>query len=88
MTYVITQPCIGTKDASRVDVCPADSIHPTQNEEAFETAEMLYINPDECIDCGAFELACPVSAIFEESAVPTEWQQYIKINSDFFKNNG
>ena len=36
MTYVITQPCIGTKDASCVDVCPVDCIHPTQNEEAFE----------------------------------------------------
>jgi NAD-dependent dihydropyrimidine dehydrogenase PreA subunit len=88
MTYVITQPCIGTKDASCVDVCPVDCIHPTQNEEAFETAEILYIDPDECIDCGACEPACPVTAIFEESAVPPEWQQYIKINADFFKNNG
>lgn len=49
---------------------------------------MLSIDPDECIDCGAREPACPVTAIFEESAVPTEWQQYIKINADFFKNNG
>ncbi|HYT46384.1 MAG TPA: ferredoxin, partial [Methylomirabilota bacterium] len=28
MTYVITQPCIGVKDASCVDVCPVDCIHP------------------------------------------------------------
>ena len=88
MTSVITQPCIGTKDASCVDVCPVDCIHPTQNEAAFETAEMLDINPDECIDCGACEPACPVTAIFEESAVPEEWQQYIKINADFFKTDG
>src|SRR6266496_1844003 len=53
MTYVITQPCIGVKDASCVDVCPVDCIHPTQSEAGFEEAEMLYINPDECIDCGA-----------------------------------
>jgi NAD-dependent dihydropyrimidine dehydrogenase PreA subunit len=46
---------------------------------------MLYINPDECIDCGACEPACPVNAIFEESAVPEQWRQYIKINADFFK---
>jgi NAD-dependent dihydropyrimidine dehydrogenase PreA subunit len=69
----------------QMDVCPVDCIHPTQNEEGFETAEQLYINPDECIDCGACEPACPVTAIFEESAVPEEWQQYIKINADFFK---
>jgi len=62
MTYVITQPCIGVKDASCVDVCPVDCIHPTQSEEGFDTAEMLYINPDECIDCGACEPACPVMA--------------------------
>ncbi len=53
MTYVITQPCIGVKDASCVDVCPVDCIHPSQNEEGFDEAEQLYINPDECIDCGA-----------------------------------
>jgi NAD-dependent dihydropyrimidine dehydrogenase PreA subunit len=85
MTYVITQPCIGVKDASCVDVCPVDCIHPTQSEEEFETAEMLYINPDECIDCGACEPACPVTAIFEESAVPEDQKHFIKINADFFK---
>jgi len=85
MTYVITQPCIGVKDASCVDVCPVDCIHPSQGEEGFDTAEQLFINPDECIDCGACEPACPVTAIFEESAVPTEWKSFIKINADFFK---
>jgi ferredoxin len=50
--------------------------------------EQLYINPDEGIDCGACEPACPVTAIFEESSVPEEWQQYIKINVDFFKTHG
>jgi len=85
MTYVITQPCIGVKDASCVDVCPVDCIHPSQNEEGFEEAEQLYINPDECIDCGACEPACPVTAIFEESAVPDEWKSFIKVNADFFK---
>jgi NAD-dependent dihydropyrimidine dehydrogenase PreA subunit len=85
MTYVITNPCIGTKDASCVDVCPVDCIHPGPGESEFESAEQLYINPDECIDCGACEPACPVTAIFEESAVPAEWTQYIKINADFFK---
>lgn len=85
MTYVITHPCIGVKDASCVDVCPVDCIHPSQNEPGFEKAEHLFINPDECIDCGACEPACPVTAIFEESAVPEDWKSYIKDNADFFK---
>lgn len=85
MTYVITQPCIGVKDASCVDVCPVDCIHPAPGEEDFETEEQLYINPDECIDCGACEPACPVTAIFEESAVPEEWQHFLKINADYYK---
>jgi NAD-dependent dihydropyrimidine dehydrogenase PreA subunit len=86
MTYVITQPCIGLKDASCVDVCPVDCIHPSPNEPGFEEAEHLYINPDECIDCGACEQACPVTAIFEESAVPEEWKSFIQRNAAFFKD--
>jgi len=46
----------------------------------------LYINPEECIDCGACEPACPVAAIFEESAVPEQWRQYIKINADYYQD--
>ena len=85
MTYVITEPCVDVKDASCVDVCPVDCIHPTESEAGFAEVNMLYINPDECIDCGACEPACPVNAIYEESAVPEQWRQYIKINADFFK---
>jgi NAD-dependent dihydropyrimidine dehydrogenase PreA subunit len=85
MTYIITQPCIGVKDASCVDVCPVDCIHPSSSEPDFDENEQLYINPDECIDCGACEPACPVTAIFEESAVPDEWKSFIKVNADFFK---
>ena len=85
MTYVITEPCVNVKDASCVDVCPVDCIHPTESEADFAEVNMLYINPDECIDCGACEPACPVNAIYEESAVPEQWRQYIKINADFFK---
>ncbi len=86
MTYVITNPCVGVKDGSCVDVCPVDCIHPAPGEAEFEAATQLYINPDECIDCGACEPACPVSAIFEESAVPAEWAEFTKINADYFRN--
>ena len=53
MTFVITEPCIGTKDTACVDVCPVDCIHPTKDEAEFESHEILYIDPAECIDCGA-----------------------------------
>src|SRR5688500_7675272 len=79
MTYVITEPCIGVKDASCVDVCPVDCIHATDDDA------MFFIDPDECIDCGACEPECPVTAIFAEDAVPDDQVKYIQINADYFK---
>lgn len=84
MAYVITSPCINTKDASCVDACPVDCIHPTPDEPGYDEAEQLYINNNECIDCGACEPACPVTAIFQEADIPDRWKGYIKINADFF----
>ncbi|MDQ2807477.1 MAG: ferredoxin family protein [Chloroflexota bacterium] len=85
MTYVIAEPCIGTKDASCVDVCPVDCIHPRKDETGFDTVQQLFIDPDECIDCGACEPECPVNAIFPQDDVPVEWEQYTQINADYFK---
>jgi ferredoxin len=85
MTFVITEPCIGTKDTACVDVCPVDCIHPTKDDPEYESSEMLYIDPEECIDCGACEPACPVEAIFEEDAVPDKWQAYTAKNAEYFK---
>ena len=79
MTYIITETCIGSLDKSCVDVCPVDCIH---FEEGVD--RMLYINPDECIDCGACEPACPVKAIYPEDAVPENLEPYIKINTTWF----
>jgi len=79
MPYIITEPCIGVKDASCVDVCPVDCIHSS------EESPQYYINPDQCIDCAACELACPVSAIFFEDDVPDNWKSFIQVNKDFFK---
>ena len=84
MTFVITEPCIGTKDTSCVDVCPVDCIHPTKDEPNFETEELLYIDPAECIDCGACEPACPVQAIFPEEEVPEKWKAFIGQNYEYF----
>ncbi|MFD7076603.1 FAD-dependent oxidoreductase [Nocardioides sp. NPDC059952] len=86
MTYVITQSCCN--DASCVEVCPVDCIHPGPDEPGFGAAEMLYIHPDECIDCGACEDACPVSAIFPDYEVPDAFAPYVDINAAFFEFTG
>ena len=80
MALVITQPCIGTKDTACVAVCPVDCIHPTKQEPDFEAAEMLYIDPEICIDCNLCVDECPVRAIFPEQEVPTEWRHFIEKN--------
>ena len=74
MPFVITDPCIGTKDTACVDVCPVDCIHPRKDEPEFAQTTMLYIHPDECIDCGACVPACPVAAIYDspDSAPPSQ----------------
>ncbi|MFN8638524.1 MAG: ferredoxin family protein [Dehalococcoidia bacterium] len=76
MAFVITQPCIDTTDKSCVEVCPVDCIH---YEEG--TDRMLYINPAECIDCGACQPACPVSAIYPDGDVPAEMAPFTEINA-------
>ncbi len=88
MAYVIAEPCIGTKDNSCVEVCPVDCIHPTPDEPDYDTVEMLYIDPDECIDCDACVEACPVDACFAEDQLPDEWQKFAQINADYYKNAG
>ena len=64
MTYVIAEPCIGTKDTACVDACPVDCIHPKKDESGYAATEQLFIDPVECIDCGACVPVCPVSAIY------------------------
>ncbi len=77
MTYIIAEPCIDLLDRGCVDVCPVDCI--------YEGPDQLYIHPDECIDCGACEPECPVTAIFVEEDVPSEWASYTKKNYAYFE---
>ncbi len=77
MAYIIAEPCIGVKDRACVDACPVDCI--------YDGEDQLYINPDECIDCGACVDPCPVDAIFHEDELPTKWKSYRGKNADFFK---
>lgn len=81
MAYVITSPCIDVQDQSCVEVCPVDCIYFDEGED-----RMLYINPDECIDCGACEPACPVSAIFAEDDVPEGEKEYTGLNRKWFED--
>ncbi|MCH7811322.1 MAG: 4Fe-4S dicluster domain-containing protein [Chloroflexi bacterium] len=80
MTYVITEPCIGVKDGTCVDVCPVDCIHTT------DEADQFYIDPQVCIDCEACVAVCPVDAIFYEEDVPEQWKRFTEVNKDFFKD--
>ena len=85
MAYIICEPCIGTKDTACVDVCPVDCIHPRKDEPAFATVDMLYIHPDECIDCGACVPACPVEAIFALDETPAKWDAFINKNASYYQ---
>lgn len=80
VTYIIAQPCVDVKDRACVDECPVDCI--------YEGERMLYIQPDECVDCGACEPVCPVEAIYYEDDLPEEWSDYYKANVEFFDDLG
>ena len=80
MTYIIAQPCVDVLDKSCIEECPVDCI--------YEGERMLYIHPDECVDCGACEPVCPVEAIFYEDDVPDQWKDYYKANVEFFEDLG
>ena len=82
MPFIITDPCIETKDTACVDVCPVDCIHPRKDEPEFAEMTMLYIHPEECIDCGACVPACPVAAIYESiDATPANQKDLIEANA-------
>lgn len=92
MAYVVTKPCIGTKDRSCVEVCPVDCFYNIKKKKYNDKfgiglspdgeEGMLMIHPDECINCGACETECPVEAIYEDSGVPEEMQEFVKINEE------
>lgn len=78
MTYVIAEPCIDVKDKACVEVCPVDCIHGKDEDR------QLFIHPEECIDCGACEPACPVQAIFPAEEVPEKWKAFTALNAEYF----
>jgi NAD-dependent dihydropyrimidine dehydrogenase PreA subunit len=76
MTYVIADPCIDIMDRSCLEECPVDCI--------YEGDRKLYIHPDECIDCGACEPACPVQAISQDRKVPEDSREFVADSERFF----
>ena len=80
MAYTIAEPCVAVKDKACVEVCPVDCIYEVEGKD-----DQLFINPDECIDCGACVPVCPVQAIFPNEEVPEEWKSYIEKNANAFK---
>ncbi|MDN6853999.1 MAG: ferredoxin family protein, partial [Bifidobacterium crudilactis] len=74
------EPCVDVKDKACVDECPVDCI--------YEGPRSLYINPNECVDCGACEPVCPTEAIFYEDDVPEEWTWYTDAAVEYFNEVG
>ncbi len=74
MTFVVTSNCKGCRFTDCVAVCPVECFHGDD--------EMLYIDPDECIDCGACVPECPVEAIYDETELPDELKDWLKINAE------
>ncbi len=74
MAYVVTEPCFGCKYTDCVVVCPCDCFR--------EGEQMLFIDPDECIDCDACRVECPVDAIFPEDDVPEPWAEFVPLNRE------
>lgn len=87
MAHYITSACIGVKDGSCVDVCPVDCIHPHPSHANFQSTEMLFIDPDACIDCGLCVDECPVQAIFADHNLPESLAEFIDRNAAFFRDH-
>jgi ferredoxin len=78
MTHVVVQPCFGCKYTDCVVVCPVECF--------YEGDQMLYIHPDECIDCEACVPECPVEAIFHQDNVPEDQKAFIELNAEMAPN--
>ena len=91
MSYIIGSKCVSVCDTACVAVCPVDCIHGPLDKEGMgmEVENMskeeiqnqqLYINPEDCIECGACLPECPVEAIWADDELPAEQIPFIEIN--------
>jgi len=79
MTHVVAEPCFDCKYTDCVVVCPVDCF--------YQSEQLLYIHPDECIDCEACVPECPVEAIFHEDDLPKQWKDYAALNAEMAKRS-
>ena len=82
MAHVITDNCV--KDYACVEACPGDAIHPTKDEAAAQTTAQLFINPAECMDCGACISECTKDAIFPADELPADKKGAAEKNAAFY----
>ncbi len=87
MAYIITRLCRDCLDTGCVAVCPVDCIYEYTGTDKATFPNQLYIHPDECIDCGACEPECPVTAIFPEEDVPANLESFIEKNKEIFNSD-
>lgn len=77
MAFVVTENCFGCKYTDCVVVCPCESFR--------EGDQMLFIDPESCVDCEACLPECPVEAIYYEENVPEKWLDYVQLNAEMAK---
>ena len=77
MTHVVCEPCFGCKYTDCVVVCPVECF--------YEGEKILYIHPEECIDCEACVPECPVEAIYSEDDVPEGQEKFLELNAELSK---
>jgi len=82
MPWVITKLCRDCVDMACVEVCPVDCIYEYTGDDRDAFPNQLYIDPEECIDCGVCEPECPWEAIFEDERVPDVFQDDIARNAE------
>ena len=81
MTWVITRLCRDCLDLACVEVCPVDCIYEHTGDANEKFPNQLFIDPEECINCGVCEPECPWEAIFEDEQVPDVFQADIALNA-------
>jgi NAD-dependent dihydropyrimidine dehydrogenase PreA subunit len=75
MSHIIGNRCVGVKDTGCIKACPVDCI--------YETLEQMFINPDECIDCGICISACPVEAIWDSEDMAIQMGEEAAVHKNY-----